>query len=87
MAILADQTPLFADGRFLKDRVRAAISDNHPKSQNVLYLDGHVLLVDNSSVGVEQDNIFLVKGVYEYEGDETPACPTDTFLLPAHPDK
>ena len=87
MVILADQTPLFADGRFLKDRVRKAISDNHPKSQNVLYLDGNVLLVDNPFVGVEGDNIFLVEGVYEYEGDEAPAHSADTFLLPAHPDK
>lgn len=87
MAVLADQTPMFADGRFLKDRARTAISDNHPKTQNVLYLDGHVQGADNASVGVEQDNIFLVEGVYEYEGNEAPARATDTFLLPAHPNK
>ena len=87
MAILADQTPQFANGRFLKDRARTAISDNHPKTQNVLYLDGHVQIADNASVGVEQDNIFLVEGVYEYKGNEAPARATDTFLLPAHPNK
>ncbi|HDY65457.1 MAG TPA: hypothetical protein ENH84_04400 [Phycisphaerae bacterium] len=87
MAILADQTPQFANGRFLKECARTAISNNHPKTQNVLYLDGHVQCADNASVGVERDNIFLVEGVYEYEGNEAPARATDTFLLPAHPNK
>lgn len=84
MAILADGTPLFPNGRFRADRVRAPVSDNHDGwGQNVLYLDMHVEFQRRASVGVHGDNIYLSQGIYEYDGDEAPAGPTDTFLLPA----
>jgi prepilin-type processing-associated H-X9-DG protein len=84
MAILADQTPLFDGGVFHPDRMETPHSDNHPDGQNVLYLDGHVTWVEESTVGVEGDHIFLVGDVREYDGDERPANATDSFLLPAH---
>lgn len=84
MAILADSTPVFRDGRFLRDRVGALTSDNHARTgQNVLYLDTHVEWRDKALAGVEQNNIFLVEGIFDYSGNETPRSPTDTFLLPA----
>ena len=84
MAILADSTPLFDNGQFRRDRVRAPVSANHDGvGQNVLYLDMHVDFRHGPSVGVMGDNIFLAEGVYEYDGDEEPTGPTDTFLLPA----
>jgi len=84
MAILADDTPVFRNGRFLRDRVSAATSDNHGGSgQNVLYLDWHVEWKENASAGVQGNNIYLAEGIYDYQGDETPVSPTDTFLLPA----
>lgn len=84
MSILADRTPVFRNGQFLPERVRAATSDNHGREgQNVLYLDGHVEWRDQANAGVGDNNIFLVDGIYEYRGDEAPVTSTDTFLLPA----
>jgi prepilin-type processing-associated H-X9-DG protein len=85
MAILADQTPMFAGGQFRPDRLDAPHSDNHSDGQNVLYLDGHVPWVTHSAVGVDGDHIFLAGAEREYDGDECPAGRTDSFLLPAHP--
>ncbi len=89
MVILGDQTPMFKGGKFMPDKINATLSENHDqRGQNELYLDGHVLWVTDANVGVDGDNIFLVQGVVKtYSGDEQPASPTDTFLLPAHPDK
>lgn len=84
MAILADHTPVFRDGRFLRDRVEAPASDNHDGAgQNVLYLDMHVAWKDRAEAGVEGNNIYLVDGLLDYRGDEAPNGPTDSFLLPA----
>jgi hypothetical protein len=35
------------------------------------------------NVGVGGDNIYLVQGVVDYKGTETPASDTDSFILPA----
>ena len=84
MAILADETPVFRDGRFLRGRVRAVAGDNHDATgQNVLYLDMHVEYQSGANVGVNGNNIFLIDGIFDYRGDETPVHATDTFLLPA----
>lgn len=84
MAILADSTPVFQDGRFYPAGVQAKASHNHDgRGQNVLYMDMHAAWADKAEAGVDGDNIFLAKGVYQYRGVETPAGPTDTFLLPS----
>lgn len=84
MAILSDSTPLFAGGQFRPDRLATAVSDNHDRvGQNVLYLDMHVEFKRRASVGVNGNNIYIAEGVYEYDGDEVPTGPDDTFLLPA----
>jgi prepilin-type processing-associated H-X9-DG protein len=85
MAILADQSPLFTGGVFHPENLDAPHSDNHPDRQNVLFLDGHVMWFANSTVGVDGDHIFLVGDVRDYDGDERPTGPADSFLLPAHP--
>ena len=83
MVILADETPVFTRGRFLPDCVRRMASENHSrKGQNVLYLSGSVRWTTHCQVGVNGDNIWLAEGVYEYSGNERPAGPKDTFLLP-----
>lgn len=84
MAILADHTPVFRNGRFLRARVRALASDNHDATgQNVLYLDMHVEWKEQADAGVRGNNIFLREGTFEYRGDEAPLNATDSFLLPA----
>ena len=84
MAILADSTPLFPRGRFRRDRVNATAGDNHAGTgQNVLYFDMHVEWSRTAAAGVRDNNIFLAGEIREYAGDEKPADPTDTFLLPA----
>lgn len=83
MVILADSTPLFTGGRFRPEKLRRLVSENHAgQGQNVLYLDMSVGWADSPDVGVGKDNIFLVRGITKYRGDERPADPTDTFLLP-----
>jgi hypothetical protein len=87
MAILADGTPLFRQGRFVPERVSVHASDNSDNhdgvGQNVLYLDMHVEWKDTPEAGVMGNNIYLAEGVYSYRGSERPSGPTDTFLLPA----
>ena len=85
MAILADATPVFQAGRFRPDRVEAKAGDNHSgQGQNVLYLDMHVQWSHDAAAGVMGDNIYLVEGIDTYSGDEAPAGPRDSFLLPAY---
>lgn len=85
MVILADSTPIFRDGRFLRDRIDDNAGDNHQGTgQNVLYLDYHVQWQEGPAVGVRGNNIFLIDGITEYRGDEAPAAASDTFLLPAY---
>ncbi len=85
MVILADMTPLFRNGQFQPERVHDTTSSNHDhRGQNVLYLDMHVNWANTASAGVGDDNIFLVKGVYDYKGTEAPQDPSDTFLMPAY---
>jgi hypothetical protein len=86
MAIMADETPLFAGGRFHPERLNTPRSLNHGgRGQNVLYLDMHVQWAGSPNVGVDGDHIYLVKGITNYRGDEAPAGPTDSFLLPSYP--
>jgi prepilin-type processing-associated H-X9-DG protein len=86
MAVLADATPVFEGGKFHSDRANdSAASPNHKETgQNVLYLDGHVAWTAKPTVGVGENNIYLVDNITYYKGDEAPASPLDTFLLPAY---
>ena len=85
MAILADSSPVFNGGRFRADCIGRQAGDNHDRTgQTVLYMDMHVDFKANPSVGVGGNNIYLVDGVTEYQGNEKPAWPGDSFLLPAY---
>lgn len=85
MAIVADASPLFRNGRFLPDCPPDSNSPNHRGlGQNVLYLSMAVQWAEHPSAGVDDNNIFVAEGVRDYDGDERPAGPTDSFLLPAH---
>lgn len=87
MAILADQTPVFPRGRvrIVRRWTKVGNSLNHGGTgQNVLYLDMHVTWVLTPAAGVDGNNIYLIDDVEVYTGEETPAVPTDTFLLPAY---
>ncbi len=81
-AIMADATPVFHNGVFDPVCAQGGTSRNHGKGQNVLYLDSTVRWADSCTVGVKNDNIWLVDGVWDYKGDEAPISATDSFLLP-----
>jgi len=82
-ALLADDSPLFAGGRFHPERVHRTVSDNHPDGgQNVLHADGRVGWATHGRVGVDGDDIFLVNGILVYVGRERPVSLNDSFLLP-----
>ena len=86
MAVLSDKTPVFENGQFQAAVISSSrvSSRNHGRSgHNVLYLDWGVRWRQRATVGVNGDNIFLVQGKEEYDGTETPANATDSFLLPA----
>lgn len=83
MVILADATPLFGDGQFMPKRLGCSGSYNHgQRGQNVLYVNGAVLWAEAPTVGVNNDDIYLADGLYNYRGIERPRNATDTFLLP-----
>lgn len=90
LAVLADDNPLFDDGRPLVDlRVRLGVAD--PASvnsrahggygQNVLTLNGRVVWSDTPNAGVNGDNIWTLVNVQNYTGREGPATATDSHLL------
>ncbi|MBL8878101.1 MAG: hypothetical protein JNG88_03185 [Phycisphaerales bacterium] len=90
LVVLADDNPLFDDGRPLVDlRVRLGVAD--PASvnsrahggygQNVLTLNGRVVWSDTPNVGVNGDNIWTLANVQSYTGREGPATATDSHLL------
>jgi hypothetical protein len=86
MAVLSDKTPVFENGRLQAEFLSSprASSRNHGRrGHNVLYPDWGVKWREQATVGVNGDNIFLVQGKEEYDGTETPANATDSFLLPA----
>ncbi|MFW6132479.1 MAG: hypothetical protein ACOC8F_01185 [Planctomycetota bacterium] len=90
MAILADATPLFEQGRFRPARLDASASDNHRgRGQSVLYLDMHAEWTETPHAGVgrdpgDRDHIFLAGQIRNYHGRERPISPHDTFLLPTY---
>jgi prepilin-type processing-associated H-X9-DG protein len=86
MAVLADCTPVFDGALFRRSCANdQAVSPNHNGAgQNVLYLDWHVTWADKPTVGVNGDNIYLARGIFDYRGDEAPVDATDSFLLPAY---
>ncbi len=85
MVVLADNSPVFPDGRFHRDQVNAEASENHNRTgQNVLYMNMSVSWANKPTVGVNNNNIFLADGIFDYRGNETPVSRTDTFLLPAY---
>jgi hypothetical protein len=86
MAILSDKTPVFENGRFqagVLSRKRVSSRNHAHKGHNVLYLDWGVKWQEGAKVGIDGDNIYLAQDKEEYDGTETPANATDSFLLPA----
>ena len=85
MPIMADQTPLFANGRFTQSSDRNVNSPNHGHDgQNVLMMDGRVVWSNGPLAGISGDNIWLIQGQerHQYCGMETPTAATDAFLVP-----
>ncbi len=85
MVVLADNTPIFPDGQFHRDRLNDEASENHGRTgQNVLYMNMSVSWANKPGVGVKNNNIYLAEGIFDYRGNEQPVSRTDTFLLPAY---
>ena len=89
MAILADKNPLFVkqseNGIGLAyrkdlDPVSSSIFHNQ-RGQNILTTAGHVLWKDQP-IGPNGDNIWLIRGVHDYHGVESPRDTDDSFLVP-----
>ena len=81
MAILADTNPVFVGGRFRREHLHSSSGNHDGKGQSVLCLAGQVVWQEQPSMA--GNDIYLAEGVNDYQGDETPSQPTDSFLLPA----
>lgn len=65
----------------LNEQLRQMMSANHrKKGQNVLYCDGSAEFIRTRIIN--GDDIFTVKDVEAYTGNETPCDPADIFLVP-----
>ncbi len=89
LPILADDNPLFEDGRPLLDPRRYGFGDpttansyaHRRAGQNILTLDGHVKWNTTPLCGIGNDNIWTLQHVGDYTGREGPATATDSHLL------
>jgi hypothetical protein len=92
MAVLADKNPLFLisrDGQtgqihlhFRRDLPATTISQMHRNGQNILYADGAVAWAVTPVQPGNKDNIWLLDGIGDYEGNESPTRPDDAHLIP-----
>lgn len=92
MAVLADKNPLFIIGpdgetkqvrlKFRHDLSPAAASEMHRRGQNTLRADGAVFWTVRPVLPGGQDNMWLLDGVREYHGDESPTHEGDAHLIP-----
>lgn len=89
LPILADDNPLFDEGRPLFDSRRfrwgdRAAENSHAHGgagQNILTLTGSVKWATTPRVGVGGDNIWILRGITRYTGREGPLAATDSHLL------
>jgi anti-sigma-K factor RskA len=90
--IISDMNPLFENlptdfGRPLElklnDKLLKINSNNHRgKGQNLLFSDGSVQFVNTRQVGINNDDIFTLRGTHIYKGCEVPSCDEDEFMAP-----
>lgn len=85
MPVLADDNPLFDNGRPLfelfSDPATANSRAHAGRGQNVLTLSGHVIWTTTPLCGINGDNLWTLSGVTEYTGVEGPSVETDAHLL------
>jgi len=90
--IISDMNPLFESlptdfgsplELKLDDKLLKVNSNNHQrKGQNLLFSDGSVQFVNTRQVGINNDDIFTLRGTDVYKGDEVPSCDEDEFMAP-----
>lgn len=89
LTIMADETPLFADGLPLFDLRRLAWQDpaklnsrsHRGAGQNLLSLSGQVRWTNSPTAGINGDNIWTLANITAYTGREGPLAATDAHLL------
>lgn len=89
LPIMADENPLFDNGRPLVDARRllqgqpahANSSAHRGAGENLLAIDGRVRWVTTPFSGIQGDNIWILIGVTDYTGREGPTTSTDSHLL------
>lgn len=87
--LMADRNPVFEDASaeefdvHLDQELCGRQSMNHDLSgQNVLFTDGRAIFLRTRDLGTPHDDIFTIRDVLYYRGNERPACEKDAFLAP-----
>lgn len=89
LPILSDDNPLFENGTpvFLLKRITGQdptlvnSTAHRGAGQNVLLIDGRVKFTKTPLVGIDNDNIWTLQNVVDYDGHEGPATATDSHLI------
>ncbi|MBN1844397.1 MAG: hypothetical protein JW810_01855 [Sedimentisphaerales bacterium] len=91
-AIASDMNPLFADIERCAspmvdlENCRELMQKNSPNhqgsGQTVLFGDGHARFSASRCIGLRQDDIYTLEGIWQYDGDEWPTNDGDTILAP-----
>ena len=69
----------------LSEALKTLNSSNHGRrrrGQNVLSGDGGVKFLKVRHIGIEQDDIYRLRGILIYQGIEVPSREADIFLAP-----
>jgi prepilin-type processing-associated H-X9-DG protein len=90
--LIADVNPIFSNlpenyssslKIELNDKLKNTNSPNHSgNGQNILFCDGSVNFKKTRHTGFSNDDIFTLRNVNVYEGNEVPVLSTDAFLAP-----
>ena len=89
--LVADLNPLFEELPEGFDRLVIQLnkeladinSNNHNRrGQNILFCDGSTKFVRSRLIGDDQDDIFTLRNIDLYEGNETPSNENDNFVAP-----
>jgi hypothetical protein len=90
--LVADLSPLFENlPKDYSEQLKLELSkeqltlnsiNHNRRGQNVMYCDGTVQFIKSRHATISNDDIFTLRDITVYQGNELPACDTDIFVAP-----